>query len=133
MRTRDASIHDPNVCDTRQARISGQAIGGTDVAEAHLTPTIWSILSAIPGVLALFGSAAWLGRVSARLATVERELHDLKDIKTEVATIAERTSNTADSVRGQAANLQKITDHLLDEGRTFAREIIRRDAKAATP
>lgn len=62
---------------------------------------------------------------------MQRELRDLKDIKTETAVIAERTKNTDEKVNRMADGIDRITEHFLDEGRSFAREIIRRDAREA--
>lgn len=84
-----------------------------------------ALVGAIPGILGLGGSFVWIGRTNQRLSQVEQDLRDLKDIGKEVATISERTKNTAEGVAQQAGDLRRITDHFLDESRSFARQIVR--------
>lgn len=84
-------------------------------------------VGSIPGIAALVGAFFWFGRLSARLDAVENDLGDLKGIGREVATIAERTKNTDELVKGVAGDIRAITGHLLDEGRGFAREVIRKN------
>lgn len=105
---------DGNVCE-------GAGLNTSDMSGLYLA------LASVPGITALVGSWFWLGRLSQRMTTVERDLADLKDIKAEVATIGERTKHTDDNVKGVAGDLRLITRHLLDESRTFAREIITKE------
>jgi hypothetical protein len=86
---------------------------------------IIAAFGALPGIGAAIGAFFWFGRLSARLDAVEHELTDLKDIGREVATIAERTKNTADTVNGIGTDVRAVTRHLLDEGRVFARQLVR--------
>lgn len=62
-----------------------------------------------------------------RLATVEHELESVKDLKSKVAVIEERTRNTDNNVTAMRDNLARLTDHLIDEGRTFGKALRRPD------
>lgn len=55
----------------------------------------------------------------ARLARVEQDVRDLKDVSKDVAIIGERTKNTDDNVKAMREDIGRITGHLLEEGRTF--------------
>ena len=91
--------------------------------------TLGEWLATVPGVMGMLGAAGVFGALRARVSVLEQDVRDLKDIKAEVATIAERTKNTNDAVGRQAGDLSRITDHLLNEARSFASEIVRRDRR----
>lgn len=84
----------------------------------------------IAGVAGVFG----YGKLSARMNAVEERSGKLEaavekmgTMNVAIATIEERTKNTDESVKGQAGDLRRLTDHLLDEGRSFARRIVQQD------
>lgn len=92
---------------------------------------------AVTVLLAGAGGFFGYGKLSARMTSVEQQNRDLKvaveklgDIKVSVATIEERTRNTDEAVKGQAGDLREITKHLLDEGRSFAQDIVRNRNRA---
>lgn len=55
-----------------------------------------------------------------RLSQVEADVAKLSDLKSQMATVEERTKNTADNMNFMREDVSKITAHLLDESRTFA-------------
>lgn len=61
-----------------------------------------------------------------RLTQVEADVAKLADLKSQMATVEERTKNTAENVAGIREDVSKITSHLLDEGRSFAHQPPRR-------
>ena len=81
----------------------------------------------IPGLLGLATAIAGYGAMRQRLDHVETELNSMKQVYVQVATIAERTRNMDVQAQAMRENLEKITDHLLDDGRTFAQQLVRQD------
>lgn len=57
-----------------------------------------------------------------RLSQVEADVAKLSDLKSQMATVEERTKNTADDMKAMREDLGRITTHLLDESRTFIRQ-----------
>lgn len=76
-----------------------------------------AVIGAIPGLLALAGGLVTLGRLTQRLATVERDVGKALDAVSAVAVIEERTKNTADNVKAIRDSMANLTDTLL--ARTF--------------
>ena len=76
-------------------------------------------ISAIPGLVALVGAAVGHGRTMQRLATVERDVSDVRDLKSQVTRIDERTLNTDRNVTSMKDDLATVTEHLLSAGRSF--------------
>lgn len=81
-------------------------------------PTL--LFGGIPSILGIGGLAVALGRAMQRLTTVERDVARLSDLGAKVATIEERTKNTAENMNAMRQDVSKITSHLLDEGRSFS-------------
>jgi Tfp pilus assembly protein PilN len=88
----------------------------------------------VPTGVALFVGAIGYGRLQSRMSAVESEngslredVKELQNLQSTVARIDERTKSMAQNTESQAKSLERITNHFLDEGRSFAREIIRRD------
>jgi hypothetical protein len=100
-----------------------------------VTVTLQEWLSVlVPSGLALFLGAIGYGRLQSRMTAVEKsneslceDVKELQDLNATVARIDERTKSMVTNTENQAKSLERITNHFLDEGRSFAREIIRRD------
>lgn len=58
-----------------------------------------------------------------RLAQVEADVAKLSDLKSQMATVEERTGNMAENMRQMKDDLGRLTGYLLDEARTFARPV----------
>lgn len=93
--------------------------------------TLGEWLAVIPGVAGMLGAAGVFGALRARVSVLEGQVKDLRDIKAEVATIAERTRNMSDAAERQADDLSRITGHLLNEARSFASDIVRRERRTS--
>lgn len=74
---------------------------------------IVAIFGAVPGLLALAGGLLAMGRLTQRLATVERDVQDMKTVTAKVAVIEERTKNTDDNVKAIRSGMANLTDTLL--------------------
>lgn len=89
-------------------------------------PTV--LIGAIPGLLALGAALVGYGRLmqevkglAGRITAVEADVRDLRKIGVDVARIDERTKATADTTNTMAGQLGTITNHLLEEARSFGR------------
>jgi hypothetical protein len=87
-------------------------------------PTL--LVGAIPGCIALGAALVGYGKLmqevrglASRVKTVEVDVGKLSDLKSQMATIEERTHNTADNVKRMADDMSRITSYLLDEARSF--------------
>lgn len=83
-------------------------------------PAWLAAVGAVPGLAALVGVAVSHGRQVQRLDAVERDVQTVKNLGEQVTRIDERTKNTDKNVSDMKADVSKLTDHLLEEGRTFA-------------
>lgn len=91
--------------------------------------TLGEYVAAVPGIVAMLGAAGVFGALRSRVASLERAVDKLEAIKSEVATIAERTRNTSDDMTGIRADISTITSHLLGEKRSFAPDRQARDRR----
>lgn len=72
-----------------------------------------AVVGAVPGVLALLGSAVAFGRLQQRLTDVEKSVERLKDLADKVTRIDERTYHTGTDVADIRQNVKALTEALL--------------------
>jgi flagellar basal body-associated protein FliL len=116
-----SALLSPQAKSSKSGRTLALIAWGVSTVQSWVSTAI----AAVPGIVALIGAFFWFGQLSARLKAVETDVSELKGIGREVATIAERTKNTDDSMKVMAGDIRAVTRNLLDEGRTFAREVVR--------
>lgn len=78
------------------------------------------VLAWIPGVLALIAASVGYGRLVQRIATMERDVAEVKKLSDRVTAIDERTKNMKEDVADVKDAVGKLVDRFIDEGRHFA-------------
>lgn len=86
-----------------------------------MSQAVQNWLSAIPGVIALFGAAAAYGSMRARMAQLEKDMEPVKKLAQDVARIDERTKLTQGDVKDVKESVERLVTRFLDEDRTFRR------------
>lgn len=74
----------------------------------------------VSGTIALVGSILGIGRAWQRLATLERQMDEMRKMPEKVARIEEQTGATAKAIDRVENQVSKLVDHILDgRGRSY--------------
>lgn len=85
--------------------LSAPVAGATNALADGFPMTVWELISAVPGVLALVGAAMGYARLQQRMIAVEKDVEKVGEIEKKVAAIDERTA-------GQEKNIDHIRDQV---------------------